>query len=60
MTAIQEIQEEIDIVFSEIEKKRNELDGLMERYKLLCDRQFDIIHSFGAISDEDFSSLAGF
>ena len=60
MTAIQEIQEEIDIIFSEIEKKRNELDCLMEKYKLLCDRQFEIIHSYGSISNEDFDSLIGF
>lgn len=61
MTAIQEIQENINSLFDQIETKRNELDGLMERYRELCDRQFQIINaSYGIISDDDFDSLAGF
>ena len=61
MTAIQEIQENIDSLFNQIENKKQELDCLMERYRELCDRQFQIINaSYGIISDDDFDSLAGF
>ena len=60
MTAFETIQQDLDILLEQIEQKRNELDGLTEKYRDLCNKQFEIIHSLGAISDEDFSSLAGF
>lgn len=60
MTAFETIQSELDVLLTKIEEKRNELDGLTEKYKELCNQQFQIIHSLGSISDEDFDSLIGF
>jgi cell division protein FtsL len=62
MTAYQEVQEQIDELYEQIQKKENELNCLTEKYKELCNRQFLMITSFSSegLRDADFNALAGF